>query len=199
MILDAAEVLIFKHGIDRVYISDIAGAAGYTRRSIYLYFKDRDDIFYCIVYRGQKLFLKYLDRAADMHSKGEDAVGVFCDAVFDFASENQEYFDLLLQYELRQHDYGKGPEEEDSPKSDCHNISIDYGKIVMKAIEKDLREGRISSGLTARQLMMMFWGQVFGLMQIILKRRKDFSSVYEIEQHDFLEEFKQILRKTYYS
>ena len=51
-VLEKAQELIFQKGFDGTTIEDIAVASGYTKRSIYLYFKDREEIFFAVTARG---------------------------------------------------------------------------------------------------------------------------------------------------
>ena len=197
MILDTAERLIFTRGFENVNFNDIADAAGYTRRSIYLYFKDRDDIFFNVVLRGQRLFLSSLESAELGHRAGEDTVDAFCGAVFEFADEHPEYLELILTYELRKHDYSIGYSGGTDARAECQNISVDYGSVVSRAIAEDLAAGKLTSSLSAGQLMLIFWGQLFGFMQIIIQRSDNFSGVYGIEQAAILGEFKEILKRMY--
>ncbi len=50
-ILAAAAEVIIRLGYDKTTMSDIAGAAGLSRRTIYLYFKGKEDLFEELLYR----------------------------------------------------------------------------------------------------------------------------------------------------
>ena len=50
-ILDAAAAVIIRLGYDKTTMSDIAGEAGVSRRTIYLYFKGKEDLFEEMLYR----------------------------------------------------------------------------------------------------------------------------------------------------
>lgn len=50
-ILTAAAEVIIRLGYDKTNMSDIAEAAGLSRRTIYLYFKGKEDLFEALVYR----------------------------------------------------------------------------------------------------------------------------------------------------
>ncbi len=50
-ILDAAAGVIIRLGYDKASIGDIAEEAGISRRTIYLYFKDKEDLFEALIYR----------------------------------------------------------------------------------------------------------------------------------------------------
>ena len=51
-IVDMAETVFFQSGYDGATLPAIADAAGYNKRTLYLYFKDKEDIFLAVVLRG---------------------------------------------------------------------------------------------------------------------------------------------------
>jgi AcrR family transcriptional regulator len=50
-ILNAAAVVIIRLGYDKTTMSDIAEAAGASRRTVYLYFKGKEELFEALLYR----------------------------------------------------------------------------------------------------------------------------------------------------
>ena len=50
-LLDAAAAVIIRVGYDKATMSDIAEAAGVSRRTIYLYFKGKEELFEALLYR----------------------------------------------------------------------------------------------------------------------------------------------------
>jgi len=50
-ILDAAAAVIIRLGYDKTTMNDIADAAGASRRTVYLYFKGKEELFEALLYR----------------------------------------------------------------------------------------------------------------------------------------------------
>src|SRR5262245_26758650 len=50
-ILDAAEAVIIRLGYDKTTMSDIAEEAGVSRRTVYLYFNGKEELFEALLYR----------------------------------------------------------------------------------------------------------------------------------------------------
>src|SRR5512146_1787171 len=50
-ILDAAEAVIIRLGYDKTTMSDIAEEAGASRRTVYLYFQGKEELFEALLYR----------------------------------------------------------------------------------------------------------------------------------------------------
>lgn len=51
-ILEAAERIFIKRGYDGASIDEIAREANFTRRTLYQYFKNKEDMYFCVVKRG---------------------------------------------------------------------------------------------------------------------------------------------------
>ncbi|HEY9207023.1 MAG TPA: TetR/AcrR family transcriptional regulator [Candidatus Methanoperedens sp.] len=95
LILDTAMKLFFEKGFENVTIRHIAEKIEYSPATIYLYFKDKDDIIYTLhregfeqLYRLQKTTLSIKDPLKRLRKQGEVYVS--------FALENPEYYDLMF-------------------------------------------------------------------------------------------------------
>jgi AcrR family transcriptional regulator len=80
-ILDAAAAVIIRLGYDKASMSDIAEEAGASRRTVYLYFKGKEELFEALLYREYmqyaQTWLEYIE--ADPHG---GTVGGFYRALF---------------------------------------------------------------------------------------------------------------------
>ncbi len=201
-LVDITQELFFAHGYDGTTVDDIARAAGYTKRSIYLYFRDREELFLAVVHRGQLLFRSALEQAlAEDYGSGEALVLRLGRAFYRFSIEHHGHFNLLLTYESRLHRYHSSQTEGDRDEGQgfralCQRLSNEYGELVTGAIGEDMRAGRIRSRLTARQLMLVLWGQALGVMQIIIMRTRSFSDAYGISPEKLFEEYLRMASKS---
>jgi hypothetical protein len=66
----------------------------------------------------------------------------------------------------------------------------------MTAIENDIKNGWIKTRLSARQLMLLLWGQILGVMQIILMRKESFRDAYGINPEELFDEYIQMVMKS---
>lgn len=196
-ILDAAEALVFERGFADVTMDDIARASGYTKRSVYLYFRDRDEVFFALVLRGQRLLLSALKAASAEASERGGVIRAFGTAYYRFSLEHPEYFSLVMEYESERHAYATGRVTGDSLRAACQNLSVDYGALLAEALERDLSSGRMRSDLGPFPTMMLLWGQMFGVMQILLMRREGFEAIYGLDQDAFFESFLGRLEASY--
>ncbi len=94
-ILDAAIELFLKEGYEKTSIRQIADAIEYSPATIYLYFKDKDELFFEIHHRGFELLFGQMAAAAAVTDPLErlKAIG---GTYLHFAIENPEFYDLMF-------------------------------------------------------------------------------------------------------
>jgi len=193
-IVDIAQEIFFSKGFENSTMEEIARAAGYNKRTIYLYFKDKEDLFLAVVLRGQEILLEKLEQAFNNFIENRDLIRELGRAFFSFSLEYPEYFNLIMIYESRSGAYF-GEETEgvaDDFKTQCMIASDKYGEFVTRAITIGIEKKIIGSTLTPKQLMLILWGQVFGVMQIILMRKQHFEDVYEITPEELFDHFMNL-------
>src|SRR5579862_2343790 len=85
LISEAASKLFSEQPFDKVRLDDVATAAGLGKGTVYIYFKDKEELYYSLVYEG---LVKLVDRmgeelAAD-HTSFEEKIRVIVRGMVDF-------------------------------------------------------------------------------------------------------------------
>ena len=94
-ILEVAKALFIERGYEETSIRNIAERIEYSPTTIYLHFKDKDDIFYALHQEGFLLLNQYfrvLQNVADPFER----LKAITKAYIDFALENREFYDLMF-------------------------------------------------------------------------------------------------------
>lgn len=94
-ILDTTEKLFFARGFTSVTMEDIAKQVGLNKATLYLYFEDKDSLFFAIVLRKIRMLQNIYRNYAEQEINGREKVRMIGAAFFDFARENPDYFRLL--------------------------------------------------------------------------------------------------------
>jgi AcrR family transcriptional regulator len=68
----AAEIVFCRHGYERTSIDEIARDVKFTRRTIYQYFKNKEDLYYAVALRGFKRLSEYFSKAIRQGENGFD-------------------------------------------------------------------------------------------------------------------------------
>jgi len=164
MILEASMKLFVEEGFANVSIRKIADLIEYSPTTVYLYFKDKDQIFYDLHNVGFQKLAEKNSNLADirnpllrLHKMGENYI--------HFGMENPEYYDLMfIQREpmeaLKQMEEG------------CKDWEGgDAAITTLKAtLAECMEQGLILRG-DVNSVAMSVWGMVHGLVSLAIRQR----------------------------
>jgi AcrR family transcriptional regulator len=95
-VVDAARLLIAEKGIADTSMDDIAAAADYTRRTLYAYFRSRDEILLMVLTEDLKIRWARQQAAMADSETGLDKLTVWAEELYRFSEEHPH--SLRLQY-----------------------------------------------------------------------------------------------------
>jgi AcrR family transcriptional regulator len=162
LILDASIKLFIEEGFQNVSIRKIADLIEYSPTTVYLYFKDKNEILFQLHELGFQKMTEYnsglwdivnpLDR---LHQMGINYV--------QFGLENPEFYDIMFL----QH----APMEviEQSVNCDWQNGDVALGRLI-GCVTECMDQGLIIKG-DAHAISMAVWGMSHGLVSLTLSRR----------------------------
>src|SRR5215468_3571804 len=81
LILDHAQKMLLKDGFQNLNLDNLAEAVEYSKGTLYLHFKTKEDLALAVVTRAQKERADFFERALKFHGKTREqisAVGFAC-------------------------------------------------------------------------------------------------------------------------
>lgn len=90
-ILDVAMKLFYSKGYDNVSMSDIAKKVGLKKPTLYLYFKNKESLFFAIVMRGATIRNPLVRKEVEKGRTGEEKLGAATRALSKFNEKYPEY------------------------------------------------------------------------------------------------------------
>ena len=196
-IVDKAQAVFLAKGYEKTTLPAIASAAGYNKRTLYLYFRDKEEIFLAVVLRGLVLLRNALGDAIGKPDAMGGDLRRMARAFFDFSVRNPEFLDLIMTYESRHFVYHDPTtaSEPHSYREQCQQVSCDMAGLVTQAIEKEMRAGTVRKDLTPHQLMLLLWGQIFGVMKVFRMRRRHFEEAFGIRREALFDGFVAMVER----
>ncbi|MGI5058584.1 TetR/AcrR family transcriptional regulator [Treponema pectinovorum] len=98
-ILEKAMELFCRDGYEDVTFQKIADACGITRTTLYIYFKNKHEIFnFSIKQLSSNLEVKFLSLVKDHSIKAEDCLRKIVTSAVDLCYENRSLFEVLIPY-----------------------------------------------------------------------------------------------------
>ncbi|KAA6439124.1 TetR/AcrR family transcriptional regulator [Dyadobacter flavalbus] len=95
LIIESATQLFLKQGYDKTSIRSIAEDIEYSPATIYLYFKDKDEIFY-VIHENAFALLEKVFRKHDPIQDPFEKLTAICKSYVEFALQNPDYYDLMF-------------------------------------------------------------------------------------------------------
>jgi AcrR family transcriptional regulator len=160
-ILQIARELFIEKGYESTSIRNIAEKIEYSPTTIYLYFKDKDDIFYALHQEGFRLLNQYFMVLAHVADPFE-RLKTITKAYIKFALENREFYDLMF--------ISRAPMN--ALKDDCEDW--DEGKKSFGALVQTVTECinlGYFQGMDPENLSFTLWSMVHGVCSLEIRDR----------------------------
>ena len=184
MILQSAHKLFIDRGFEEVSIRNIAESIEYSPATIYLYFKDKNDIFYALHTEAFKKFNTYMADLANIPDPFNRLIGMG-ERYIQFTLEHAKYYEIMFIM--------------DNPM-DCdeNQEKWEEGNKALGAVEGLImacqQVGRFK-GQDPRVLAFSIWSYMHGMCSLSLRKRLRCYSVEDglpIPRESF-QNFKQML------
>ena len=158
-ILDAAKKLYIEEGFEKVQIRNIAEAIEYSPGTIYLYFKDKDEILHALhnegfeeLYRRQLTTLSIKDPLERLRQHAKVYV--------QFGLENPEYYDLMF--------IERGPAKKIEELQEW-----EVGLRTYRFLEENIKaciEAGVFGGKDFQAATFAMWAFVHGMVSLVIRR-----------------------------
>jgi len=162
-ILNAAKNLFLEKGFEATSLRKIAVEIGYSPTTIYLYYKDKNDIIYALHQEGFNLFRSKLAPLMIIQDSFErlKALG---ESYITFAKEHPDYYELMfmLKEPMKYLDSG-------ADKELWENGRQIFG-LMLETVKECQKEGYLYNE-NPNYIAMQAWGSVHGLCSLYITTR----------------------------
>jgi len=195
-LIDTAEAIFLENSYDNTTLEMIADEAGYTKRTLYLYFRDKDDIFSAVVLRALSTLYEKLKTASESRSKGADRLLALAGAYYEYFLEYPEYFEFNRIFEARLYYYHRPALQDDMGEFavHCQKVNDDISDLLIEVIETGINDGTIHSHTSSLNLMLILWGATFGILQVLCMRRSHLRDVYKTTEDKLFSDYIQLIK-----
>jgi AcrR family transcriptional regulator len=160
LILDAAMGLFVNEGFDQISMRRIAEKIEFSPATVYLYFKDKDDIMFELHRRAFDHFYSYEVRVASVADPFE-RLKKLGEVYMSFALENPEEYDLL--FIMR----GTGLRIKAEKDWDEGIRTYDF----LKGVVKECLDQGLIKPMDPDVISLSMWGTVHGLVSLVIRNR----------------------------
>lgn len=164
-IIDAAEQVIFSKGLEQSTMKEIAEKAELSKGTLYLYFKNKKELYLAITRRGSDILN---ERFAKVFSSGSDHTGIeliqlIGETYLEFVKENPDYFKAFMYYEtlsdveeLQESEFARGCEEN---RREALNL-------IIRALQIGMHDGTVDDHYDPQELAMVILSSTRGITTV---------------------------------
>ncbi|MEA1875230.1 MAG: TetR/AcrR family transcriptional regulator [Bacteroidota bacterium] len=173
-IIDAAEKVFFKKGLNNSTMDEVAKEAELSKGTLYLYFKSKEDIHFEIRTRALNILSKMFKRAISENKTGFENCMEIGKAYVDFVKKHNNYYKAMIYFE-----------NNNCSAVPFHGIRANYFKennplkYSEQTIIQGIADGSIRSDIPPMILAQTLWAQMTGVLQFIATKQNilEFSGV----------------------
>jgi len=162
MILDASMKLFIEQGFENVTMRKIADLIEYSPTTVYLYFKDKNEIFFHLHELG---FQKMLEMNSNLPGIKNPLMRLYKmgENYINFGMQNQEFYDVMF--------IQRAPMEALERMENCDWSLGDTAIGALQVLLQECMEKGLIQKAPVEAVAMAIWGMVHGLVSLAIRDR----------------------------
>lgn len=181
-ILTAAERIFSMKGYEDASMDEIAREAQFTKRTVYQYFENKDELYSAVVLSCSKELFSSSFKATKKENSGYDKLERFCSSYDLFSRENPETIRIINSWgHVRSKAPGDGIYKNQLTK---FNDAVYQDVIVM--IEEGKADGSIQPGIDSSKTALCILLLVTGFFDRLDTVGKHFTDSYQLDRHGII-------------
>ena len=191
-IASAASVLFMENGIAATSMDDIAKAAGYSKATLYVYFKNKEELVGILVLDSMKKLYNYIVSALERQKTTKEQYNFICHGLVQYQEEFPFYFKMVLDkinidFERRVY----LPEEKET-----YQIGEEINEKIKEFLQSGMDKGDLRTNLNIMPVIFNFWGMLSGLIQFAANKEEYIKRAMGLSKIQFLEHGFQMLYRS---
>ena len=182
-IASAASVLFMDKGIAATSMDDIAKAAGYSKATLYVYFKNKEEIVGILVLDSMKKLYNYIVSALEQQQTTKEQYNYICRGLLQYQEEFPFYFKMVLDkinIDFESNYYL--PEEKET-----YQIGEEINEKLKEFLISGMNKGDLCDNLKIMPAIFNFWGMLSGLVQLAANKEEYIKKTMGLSKIQFLE------------
>ncbi len=165
-IIDAARELFFMKGYDSTSVDEIAARLEIAKGSVYLYFSNKEELFYAVANDGMRIALQMYEEAVKEARTGLDKLMAIGRAYIRFWSSHPGYRRLLHENAFKSPLGGSGPRGKEMARTGAAT-----NELMVAVIRQGMQDGSIRSDVDPEKLAFAASSMVDGMLQRMERRQ----------------------------
>ncbi|WP_080802758.1 TetR/AcrR family transcriptional regulator [Arabiibacter massiliensis] len=188
-IAQAAQELFARRGIAATTMDDIANAAGYSKATLYVYFKNKEEIVSVLVLESMRRLDDSLSDALAKREGTKERYGLICEGLARYQEEFPFYFKMALdKINVDFADGGFAPED-----AEAYRVGEEINEKLKSFLAEGIERGELRDDLQVMPTIYAFWGMLSGFIQLASNKEDYLESALGLPRQRFLDYGFQLL------
>ncbi|MDF2988713.1 MAG: TetR family transcriptional regulator [Eubacterium sp.] len=180
-IIAAAERVFHARGYEAASMDEIAREAQFTKRTLYQYFENKEELYLAVVLKGFKSLFEYLSQVAEPHEKGFIRIQKTCKGYYEFFRDNAETFRTISYWGHVK----KKASAESKKKYELAEFNNIMFESVARVIEEGKADGSIKPDLDSNKAAFSLVFMMTGFMNQLSATGESFTQHFSLDIEDF--------------
>ncbi|MGG6314137.1 TetR/AcrR family transcriptional regulator [Paenibacillus macerans] len=187
-IIEAAERVFFAKGYDSATMDDVAKEAEFSKRTVYVYFNSKEQIYFEIMTRGYRRLIDMLkeDRESGALPDAVEELKRMSMTLYRFSRTYPDYFQAIIEYENGELDFQKGVP--DQSREACYELGEQVMGHLIEMLKKGMAEGSVRADLPAEKTALILWACTIGVFSTAGKKENYIKNYYETTAEELVSE-----------
>lgn len=179
-ILDAADKLFCKNSVEKTTMEQLATEAGYSKPTLYGYFKDKDEVYFALVLEFMEKIVVKVDKTIDEQTAFSDTFTKICQDTFKLATRYPLYFEGLIGT------INVNIKADDTPQiyKDIYRLGEVLNEKLLNILEQGISEGIINAALDKSAILLFVWSSLAGIIRMI-NHKREYLKMLQLNEKDF--------------
>lgn len=181
-ILDAADKLFRKNGVDKTTMEQVATEAGYSKPTLYGYFKDKDEVYFALVLEFIQKIVERVDIAIAERAPFSETFKKICRDLFRLATESPLYFEGFIG------NINVNIQADETPQiyKDIYHLGEVLNEKLLGVLQQGKGEGIVGGTSADAAVLLFVWSAVSGIIRMI-NLKKEYLKMLNLNEVDFSE------------
>ncbi len=178
-IVAAAKELFETKGIEKTTMDDIAKHADYSKSTIYVYFKSKEDIYNSIVRDYLDILTGELELCVSSANDFESSYYGLCNCLVRFEEKYPQYYASLM---------GEGKMTNSKKEGSFFDTDMreKLEKLIEQLLEKGLCQEDIREDLELQPTVLYVWSAISGIIQVAERQREGLDIRLNMSKEEYL-------------
>ncbi len=165
---NVAQRLFMEKGIENTSMNDISKESGYSKATLYVYFKNKEELIGILVLESMQKLYDYIKSALEESNDTKERYKSICYGMVKYQEEFPFYFKMVLETINIDFESTHFQQEE----KETFLIGEQINDLLTDFLNDGIKQGEFRKDIDIKPTIFSFWGMLSGFIQLASNKEK---------------------------